>query len=44
MQQIHVTYDAKKNPRSVFGEASEISIVDGRLRFTVPPRSGVVLK
>jgi neopullulanase len=43
-QQIHVTYDAKKNPRSVFGEASEISIVDGRLRFTVPPRSGVVLK
>ena len=43
-QQVHVTYDAKKKPKPVFGKASEISIADGRLWFTVPPRSGVVLK
>jgi len=42
-QQVHVTYEAKKSPKPVFGEASDIS-VDGRLKFTVPPRSGVVLK
>lgn len=42
-QQIHVTYDARKVPSPVFGEASEIS-VDERLRFTIPARSGVVLK
>jgi len=43
-QQAHVTYEAKKNPKPIFGEPSEISIGDGRLKFTVPPRSGVVLK
>ena len=42
-QQIHVTYEAKKTPKPIFGETSEISL-DGRLTFTVPPRSGVVLK
>lgn len=42
-QQIHVTFDAKKSPKPVFGEASEISL-DERLRFSIPPRSGVVLK
>ena len=42
-QQVHVTYEAKKLPKPVFGEASNIS-VDDRLRFTVPARSGVVLK
>lgn len=42
-QQIHVTYEARKSPKAVFGEASDIS-VDGRLRFTIPARSGVVLK
>ena len=42
-QQIHVTYDANKSPRPVFGDASDIS-VDGRLTFTLPARSGVVLK
>jgi len=42
-QQIHVTYEASKAPKPVFGEASDIS-VDGRLKFTVPARSGVVLK
>ena len=43
-QQVHITYEAKKSPKPVFGEASEISVEDGRLRFTVPARSGVVLK
>jgi neopullulanase len=42
-QQIHVTFEAKKSPKPIFGEASEIS-VDGRLKFTVPARSGVVLR
>ncbi|NJC97670.1 MAG: alpha-amylase [Anaerolineae bacterium] len=42
-QQVHVTYEAGGNPTPVFGEASDIS-VDGRLKFTVPARSGVVLK
>ena len=42
-QQIHVTYEANKGPRPVFGDASDI-FVDGRLTFTLPARSGVVLK
>lgn len=42
-QQVHVTFEAKKSPKPVFGEASDIS-VNGRLWFTVPPRSGVILK
>jgi neopullulanase len=42
-RQVHVTHEAGKNPKPVFGEASEIS-TDGRLKFTIPPRSGVVLK
>jgi len=41
-QQVHVTHEAKKSPKSLFGEASEI-FSDGRLKFTVPARSGVVL-
>jgi len=43
-QQVHVTYEARKSPKPVFGEASGISTEDGHLRFTVPARSGVVLK
>jgi len=42
-QQVHVTYEPKKTPKPVFGDASEISLND-RLHFTVPPRSGVALK
>jgi cyclomaltodextrinase / maltogenic alpha-amylase / neopullulanase len=42
-QQLHVAYEAGGSPQPVFGEASEIS-VDGRLKFTIPPRSGVILK
>jgi len=43
-QQAHVTYEAGKSPKAVFGEASDLSVEDGRLRFTIPARSGVMLK
>ena len=42
-QQIHITYDGVKNPKPVFGEAVDISM-DGGLKFSIPARSGVVLK
>ncbi|NWG07363.1 MAG: glycoside hydrolase family 13 protein [Chloroflexi bacterium] len=42
-QQVHVTVEANKAPKPVFGEASDISMTD-KLHFTVPGRSGVVLK
>lgn len=41
-QQVHITYEAGRSPKPVFGEASDVS-VDGHLKFTVPARSGVVL-
>jgi len=43
-QQAHVTFEAQKGPKAVFGEASDMSVEDGRLRFTIPARSGVMLK
>jgi len=43
-QQAHVTFEAQKSPKAVFGEASDMSVEDGRLRFTIPARSGVMLK
>jgi neopullulanase len=42
-QQIHVTHEAGKSPQVIFGGATGI-FADGRLKFTVPARSGVVLK
>ena len=43
-QQVHVTYEARKTPKPVFGGASEISVSSGQLTFRIPARSGVVLK
>ena len=43
-QQAEVRYEAKKNPKAVFGEASDISVNDSHLKFTIAARSGVVLK
>ena len=43
-QQIEVTYEASQAPKVVFGEASEISLGDHRLRLNIPARCGVVLK
>ena len=42
-QQAQVTHEAGHHPTVVFGKAYDIS-VDGRLKFTIPARSGVVLK
>jgi neopullulanase len=43
-QQAEVTYEGQNHPKAVFGKASDISVSDGRLKFTIPARSGVVLK
>jgi len=43
-QQAEVRYEAKKSPKLLFGQASDVSVHDGRLKFTIPARSGVVLK
>jgi neopullulanase len=43
-QQAEVAYEAAQSPKPVFGSPSDISIHEGRLKFTIPPRSGVVLK
>jgi len=43
-QQVEVTQGAQEKPNLAFGEASDISLADGRLRFKIPARSGVVLK
>jgi len=42
-RQAHVTFEAQETPGIHFGTATGISVADGRLKFTVPPRSGVVL-
>jgi neopullulanase len=42
-QEVHVAYEAGKSPKPVFGEASEV-LFNGRLNFTIPARSGVVLR
>jgi neopullulanase len=44
LQQAAVTYGAAGKPKVLFGEASDLSVNDGRLQFKIPPRSGVVLK
>jgi neopullulanase len=43
-QQAEVAYEAQRNPQAVFGKASDIMVGDGRLKFKMAPRSGVVLK
>jgi neopullulanase len=43
-QPAEVNHEIRNSPKAVFGEASEVSVRDGRLKFIVPARSGVVLK
>ena len=43
-QQVELTYEAKKSPKAILGEASDISVSDHRLKFKIPARSGVILK
>jgi glycosidase len=42
-RQAEVAFESKENTLTLFGEASLISAEAGRLKFTVPARSGVVL-
>jgi cyclomaltodextrinase len=42
-QQAEVRFDGK-HPKVLLGEASNLSVSDHRLRFTIPARSGVMLK
>jgi neopullulanase len=41
-QHAKVTYEAQAIPNISFGAATDISVSEGRLNFTVPPRSGVM--
>jgi cyclomaltodextrinase / maltogenic alpha-amylase / neopullulanase len=43
-QQAEVRFDANKRPKAVFGEASNVSVREDHLKFTIPARSGVMLK
>ncbi len=43
-QRAEVTFEAGTSPQVLFGKASNISVEHGRLKFSVPARSGVVLK
>lgn len=43
-QQAEVRFDANKPPKAVFGEASNVSVREDHLKFTIPARSGIVLK
>jgi glycosidase len=42
-RQIEVQYEAKKKPKALFGQPSEVESKNGKLRITIPARSGVVL-
>jgi len=43
-RQVEVQSEAKKKPKALFGQPSEIESKNGKLRFTVPARSGVVIE
>jgi cyclomaltodextrinase / maltogenic alpha-amylase / neopullulanase len=43
-QEAEVTYNGKENGKVLFGAASDISVADGRVKFKIPARSGVMLK
>ncbi len=43
-QYAEVAYDTQQRPQVLFGAASDISLGDGRLKFKIPARCGVVLK
>jgi hypothetical protein len=42
-RQIEVQDEAKKKPKVLFGQPSEVESKNGKLRVTIPARSGVVL-
>jgi cyclomaltodextrinase len=42
-RQVDVRYEAKKKPKALFGQPSDVESKNGKLRITIPTRSGVVL-
>jgi hypothetical protein len=42
-RQAQVRFDAK-DPKVIFGQASNITVGDGHVKFTIPARSGAILK
>jgi cyclomaltodextrinase len=42
-RQIEVQHEAKKKPMALFGQPSDVESKNGKLRVTIPARSGVVL-
>ncbi|RJP55082.1 MAG: alpha-amylase [Anaerolineaceae bacterium] len=40
---LEVQHEAKRKPKALFGQPSEIKSDNGKVRFTIPPRSGVVI-
>ena len=43
-RQVEIPHEESRKPQVLFGQISNISSNDGRIRFTVPARSGFVLK
>jgi hypothetical protein len=43
-QQASVIVRGQSVPQVIFGEASDLSINDGRLHLKIPPRCGAILK
>jgi len=43
-QQVEVTSDSKRSPKVLVGEATDIAVIENRLKFRIPARCGVVLK
>ena len=43
-QQVAVLYEGQTSPTTAFGQASDISVSENRLKFRIPARSGVMLK
>ncbi|MBI5932616.1 MAG: glycoside hydrolase family 13 protein [Chloroflexi bacterium] len=40
---LEVSYEAKRKPKALFGQPSDIESKGGKVKFTIPARSGVVL-
>jgi len=43
-RQAEVPREAKGKPKVVFGQAAEIAVADGKLKFILPPRGGIVFR
>ena len=43
-QQASVIYRGQEVPQVIFGEASDLSMSDGRLHFKIPARCGAILR